>query len=115
MQEIPLPPSATAMLNSLRAIGYSFETALADIVDNSVAAGAETVKIQFRIAPAPYLVILDDGGGMSPEKLLAAMRHGGVGPDQTRAADDLGRFGLGLKTASLSQCRRLTVVTLADG
>lgn len=103
------------MLNSLRAIGYSFEAALADIVDNSIAAGASNVDIQFRTSPQPYIAIRDDGRGMSPTGLIEAMRHGGVGPEQARASGDLGRFGLGLKTATMSQCRRLTVVTLADG
>ena len=114
MREIILPPSAPAMLNSLRAIGYSFEAALADIVDNSVAAKAGIIQIQFRTSPEPYLAVIDNGHGMSLDHLIPAMQHGGVGPDQLRSADDLGRFGLGLKTASLSQCRRLTVVTLAD-
>ena len=115
MQELIIPPSAPAMLNSLRAIGYSFEAALADIVDNSVAADAAVVGIQFRTFPEPYLAVIDDGWGMSPERLIEAMRHGGVGPDQPRSTGDLGRFGLGLKTASFSQCRCLTVITLRDG
>jgi hypothetical protein len=103
------------MLGSLRAIGYSFDAALADIVDNSVAAGASAVDVQFRTQERLYVAIVDDGHGMSPDMLIEAMRHGGVGPDQERSATDLGRFGLGLKTASLSQCRRLVVVTSADG
>lgn len=115
MQEIILPPYAPAMLNSLRAIGYSFDAALADIVDNSVAAQATAVQIQFRTSPKPYLAVVDDGHGMSPDQLIAAMQHGGAGPDHLRSPNDLGRFGLGLKTASLSQCRSLTVVTLAGG
>jgi hypothetical protein len=114
MRELIVPPSAPAMLNSLRAIGYSFEAALADIVDNSVAAEASSVNIQFRTFPEPYLAVVDDGYGMSPERLVEAMRHGGIGPSQPRKVGDLGRFGLGLKTATMSQCRRLTVVTLAD-
>jgi hypothetical protein len=115
VRELLVPPSAPAMLGSLRAIGYSFEAALADIVDNSVAADASTVDIQFRTRPSPYVAILDDGHGMSPDALIEAMRHGGVGPDQERSPSDLGRFGLGLKTASLSQCRRLVLVTRAEG
>ncbi len=99
------------MLDSLRALGYSFEAAVADIVDNSVSARASKVEIQFRPGPAPYVAIIDDGDGMSPEGLEEAMRHGGTGPAKTRGTADLGRFGLGLKTASLSQCRKLTVVT----
>jgi hypothetical protein len=115
MREIIVPPSAPAMLNSLRAIGYSFEAALADIVDNSVAAEATSVAIQFRTYPKHYLAVIDNGHGMLPDRLIEAMRHGGVGPDHARGAGDLGRFGLGLKTASFSQCRRLTVITLAAG
>lgn len=103
------------MLASLRALGYSFEAAVADIVDNSVAAEASRIDIQFRLEPRPYVAILDDGHGMSGDFLLEAMRHGGTGPESERHARDLGRFGLGLKTASLSQCRRLTVVSLQAG
>lgn len=115
MREVILPPAAPAMLDSLRALGYSFESALADILDNSIAAGARTIDIQFRTDPFPYLAVIDDGFGMSAPELEEAMRHGGVGPSNHRARGDLGRFGLGLKTASLSQCRRLTVLTKKDG
>jgi hypothetical protein len=110
-----LPPFAPAMLDSMRAIGYSFEAALADIVDNSVAAEATRVDIQFRLGPQPYVAIIDDGSGMSPADVFEAMRHGGMGPHQARSDRDLGRFGLGMKTASLSQCRRLTVISRRDG
>jgi Histidine kinase-, DNA gyrase B-, and HSP90-like ATPase len=115
MREVLCTPSAPAMMGSLRALGYSFEAALADIVDNSVAAGASRVDIQFRTQPRLYVAIIDDGCGMAEDELFRAMRHGGVGPTQQRSERDLGRFGLGLKTASLAQCRRLTVVTLRDG
>lgn len=116
MRRVILPPKAPAMLASLRALGYSFEAALADIIDNSIAAGATRVDIQFRAAePRSYVAIVDDGLGMAPDFLIEAMRHGGAGPLEERQAHDLGRFGLGLKTASLSQCRRLTVATLRDG
>ncbi len=111
MREVILPPSAPAMLDSLRALGYSFEAAVADIIDNSIVAQASHVDIQFRPQPHPYLAILDDGHGMSEDQLVEAMRHGGIGPNRQRDSADLGRFGLGLKTASLSQCRKLTVVS----
>lgn len=114
MREVSLPPFAPAMLDSMRAIGYSFEAALADIVDNSIAADARHVEIQFRPDP-PYVALLDDGYGMSGDELVEAMRHGGLGPHESRSERDLGRFGLGLKTASLSQCRRLTVMTRQNG
>jgi hypothetical protein len=115
MREVIHPPKAPAMLASLRALGYSFEAAVADIVDNSVAADASRIDIQFRPEPRPYVAVVDDGHGMSGDFLLEAMRHGGTGPESERDARDLGRFGLGLKTASLSQCRRLTVVSLQAG
>jgi hypothetical protein len=105
-------PDASAIFSSLRAIGYSFNTALADIIDNSLAAAASHIDVGFRSEPEPYVAILDDGRGMTPDVLIQAMRHGGNGPREARRADDLGRYGLGLKTASLSQCRRLSVVTL---
>jgi hypothetical protein len=114
-REIDLPPSAPAMLASLRAIGYSFESALADIIDNSIAAEATGVEIQFRTHPRAYVAIVDDGHGMTEPELRVAMQHGGIGPKQVRSERDLGRFGLGLKTASLSQCRRLVVATARDG
>jgi hypothetical protein len=103
------------MLASLCALGYSFEAAIADIVDNSIAADASRIDVQFRTEPQPYVAVVDDGRGMAGEFLLEAMRHGGTGPESKRDARDLGRFGLGLKTASLSQCRRLTVVSLQSG
>lgn len=114
MREKSLPPNAPALLGSLRAIGYSFDSALADIVDNSIAAGAREVGIEFRPGANSYVAVIDDGTGMSPSGLEAAMQHGGVGPESLRREDDLGRFGLGLKTASLSQCRRVTVVTVQN-
>jgi Histidine kinase-, DNA gyrase B-, and HSP90-like ATPase len=108
-------PDASAIVNSLRAIGYSFNTAVADIIDNSIAAGASSIDVGFRRSPEPYVAILDNGSGMSAAALLAAMKHGGGGPSGDRDPRDLGRYGLGLKTASLSQCRELTVITLASG
>lgn len=113
--EIYLPPSAPDLLESMRAIGYSFEAALADLIDNSIAAKAKKIDVRFSVFGEPYVAIIDDGNGMSPDELTAAMRHGSTNPGQTRDELDLGRFGLGLKTASLSQCRTLTVVSLRDG
>lgn len=95
----------------MRAIGYSFETALADIIDNSIAAAATTVDVMFSATPTPYVSICDNGWGMHKDGLFEAMRHGSRNPLAKRDNDDLGRFGLGLKTASLSQCRRMTVVS----
>ena len=113
--EIHLPPSAAELLESMRALGYSFEAALADLIDNSLSAAANRVEILFSPYDQPYAAILDDGTGMGPAEITAAMRHGSRDPRLVRDARDLGRFGLGLKTASLSQCRRLTVASLKDG
>jgi hypothetical protein len=107
-----VPPSASALIGSLRGVGYSLETAIADLIDNSIAADAQSIDIRFDWNDGdPVASILDDGAGMSEDQLVEAMRFGGVGPDAARSDGDLGRFGLGLKTASLSQCRQLTVAS----
>lgn len=111
MKQVKLPPDAPVLLESMRAIGYDPATAIADLVDNSVTAGASRVSIRFEPGQTQAIAILDDGAGMNEAELLAAMRHGSRSPTEVRADNDLGRFGLGLKTASLSQCRRLTVLT----
>lgn len=106
------PPRAMAMLESLRGLGYSTAAALADIVDNSISAGASEVRIDFQWdGPDSRVLILDDGQGMSDPELEGAMRLGDKNPLAAREAHDLGRFGMGLKTASLSQCRRLSVAS----
>lgn len=104
------------MLEALRGLGYSTAAALADLIDNSVAARAETVHLRFLWAGLVSTIrILDDGEGMDADELDRAMRLGERSPLETRATHDLGRFGLGLKTASLSQCRRLTVASRKYG
>jgi len=110
-----LPPFAPVLLESMRAIGYSFETAIADIIDNSISAEATEVSIRFWPYDSPYVAIIDNGHGMISEGLVDAMRHGSRNPLDERGPNDLGRFGLGMKTASLSQCRRLTVASKRDG
>lgn len=111
------PPRAVAMIEALRGLGYSTATALADIIDNSIAAGATTVDLTFVWNGRQSTVrIEDDGHGMTAAGLDSAMRLGQKSPLDQREENDLGRFGLGLKTASFSQCRRLTVATIgADG
>jgi hypothetical protein len=99
----------------MRAVGYSLEAAIADLIDNSISAQAKNIRVRFSPYGEPYIAIIDDGIGMSPEELITAMRHGSRNPNELRAATDLGRFGLGLKTASLSHCRRLTVAAFRNG
>ena len=104
------PPQAASLAESLRAFGYELSTALADLVDNSITAGAARVWIDFHWDGAEsVIVVTDDGDGMGKQELVAAMRPGSMNPLKERKPHDLGRFGLGLKTASFSQCRRVTV------
>src|SRR4029453_17997696 len=106
-------PSAARLTESLRDIGYDFPTAVADIVDNSIAAGAERVEILIEFdAVNSRVFIADDGLGMTGKGLIEALRYGSR---RHYGRGDLGRYGLGLKTASLSQCRSLTVVTRRPG
>lgn len=104
------------MIEALRGLGYSTATALADVIDNSISARAKRIALEFCWAgDSSHLSILDDGEGMDERELDAAMRLGERSPLDARATDDLGRFGLGLKTASFSQCRRLTVASIRAG
>lgn len=111
-----VPPSAGAMLESLRGLGYAPATALADLVDNSIAAKASEVSIRVEWADQhSWIRIIDDGCGMDDAALESGMRLGARDPRAERRPDDLGRFGLGLKTASFSQGRRLTVASRRKG
>lgn len=115
-REQRLPPSAASLTASMRDLGYSLETAIADLIDNSISAGASRIDIYCDLVGAhPALAIVDNGRGMNHDEILVAMRHGAVDPNIERSPTDLGRFGLGLKTASFSQCRRLTVVSAQEG
>lgn len=106
-------PKASTLMGSLRSMGYSFESAVADVVDNSISAHAQNIRILFPSNPMDELAlgILDDGDGMTNDVLFEAMRYGCLSAEEDRAEDDLGRFGMGMKSASLSQCRRLTVIS----
>ena len=113
---VRVPPHAAALAQSMRSIGYTLETALADIVDNSISANAANIEVAFNIlSDAPVLAVIDDGKSMTLQELIAAMRPGSRSPREERAEGDLGRFGLGLKTASFSQCRCVTVVCRRGG
>lgn len=110
------PPKAAAMVEALRGLGYTTETALADVVDNSISAGATRIEIDFHWQQdQSWIRVSDDGSGMTDAELESAMRLGDRNPLHHRSESDLGRFGLGLKTASFSQARRLTVSSLKNG
>lgn len=109
-------PYAASLIEGLRDFGYSLETAMADIIDNSITAGASRVDIQTETTSStPWIAIIDNGKGMDEAELIEAMRLGTKNPLDTRELKDLGRFGLGLKSASFSQCRALTVITRKNG
>lgn len=110
-----IPPSPAALVQSLRDIGYSMESAIADVIDNSITAEASNIYVNFTWNEGnPWLAVLDDGHGMTSAELTDAMRLGSRSPLETRQSDDLGRFGLGLKTASFSQCHQLTLISIKD-
>lgn len=105
-------PSAARLTESLRDVGYDFPTAMADLVDNSIAASATEVVLRFNYAAEDsYVLICDNGGGMTASGILEALRFGSR---RQYSEMDLGHFGLGLKTASLSQCRRISVASKPD-
>lgn len=109
-------PDPCAMITSMRAIGYRIETAIADLIDNSITAGAKHIRIRFQWNQgAPWFSMLDDGQGMNEAELVTAMRPGSRDPLLERHKNDLGRFGFGLKTASFSQAKILKVFALRAG
>lgn len=107
--EISVAPSARRLATSLRDIGYSFESAIADLVDNSVTAGATEISIDLHFEGKDSTVtITDNGAGMDRGELTEAMRFGSR---RSYGDGELGRYGLGLKTASISQCKRVEVIS----
>ncbi|SFO86461.1 Histidine kinase-, DNA gyrase B-, and HSP90-like ATPase [Chitinophaga sp. YR627] len=105
-------PDPESLLQSARSFGYSIETAIADLIDNSITAKSSKIQISYGIdLYSSFVRIEDNGTGMNEAGLLKAMKVGSFNPLAKRNEEDLGRFGLGLKTASFSQCRRLTVKT----
>ena len=102
-------PSAARTVSSMRDIGYELPQAVADLVDNSISAGANRVDIDLHFdGESSWIRIADNGSGMDTQTLVEAMRYGS---EREYAADDLGKFGFGLKTASTSQCRQVSVAT----
>lgn len=113
---IDATPYAASLIEGHRDFGYCLETALADIIDNAITAGAQSTQmIADTAADEPWIALADNGSGMTEAELVEAMRLGSKNPTDKRATEDLGRFGLGLKSASFSQCRSLTVLTRRDG
>jgi len=113
---IEIGPDPSALIESLRAFGYSLESAIADIIDNSIFALADKIWLTFFWdGEKSSISIKDNGTGMSEKTLINAMRLGSQSPQDDRDSRDLGRFGLGLKTASISHCREFTVASKTAG
>jgi hypothetical protein len=111
-RDCDLPPDPASLIESMRAFGYSLPSAIADLVDNSITARATRIDVDLRWAGAASSIsIADDGVGMDADQLTAAMRLGSTNPREHRSPGDLGRFGLGLKTAAFSQATVLTVAS----
>ncbi|WDG29702.1 ATP-binding protein [Streptomyces sp. CA-278952] len=109
-------PEPAGMVASLSSLGYSLPAAIADLVDNSISAKASTIDVEFTWAgPDSWIAVIDNGEGMTADDLVTAMTVAARGPAAQRSASDLGRFGVGLKSASFSQARQLTVATATDG
>ena len=106
---IEMVPSAKRMIGSMRDLGYDFVKAVADIVDNSIEANATEIKITMEFkGDHSWVLIADNGKGMTADELNEGMRFG---TEREYTGNELGKFGLGMKTAPISQCRKLTVAS----
>jgi len=103
-------PDPARVTEGLRDTGYEFDTAIADIIDNSIAAEADLVEVSIDMDPKGDVIvrIVDNGRGMDREGLINALRYGSKKRDDPSS---LGKFGLGLKTASTAFCRRLSLIS----
>ena len=105
-------PNPEFLIKSIAEQGYSLETSLADLMDNSISAGANKIEVLVDFESEPInLFLADNGLGMNEDELIKNMKFPSNSPDSIRKNSDLGRFGLGLKTASFSQTRRFTVLS----
>lgn len=108
-------PNPKSTINSYRSFGYNLSTAIADIIDNSISANANEISILYKWnGQDSFIAIKDNGDGMNKQELVIAMTPGSKDPEDERSEKDLGRFGMGLKTASFSQCKRLTCISKSE-
>ena len=109
-------PNPEYLIKSIAEQGYSLETSLADLMDNSISANADKVEVLINMDEEPFkLFLADNGDGMSEEELIKNMQFPSNSPENKRNSEDLGRFGLGMKTASFSQTRKFTVLSRKRG
>lgn len=104
-------PDPESLLESIRSVGYSLKEAISDLIDNSISANASRIDVILNLENSGEFHLLDNGDGMDHQKLVSSFRLGSTNPKTMREENDLGRFGMGMKTASLSQCRSLTVTS----
>lgn len=112
--EIELAPSPSRLVESLRDTGYSYQAAFADIVDNSIAAGANQIEIDIKesiYGGEITVAFYDNGSGIDEYEIVNAMRYGS---EKRPSPKSLGKFGMGLKTASTSFCKKLTVISKSN-
>ena len=109
-EEMILAPDPARIVEGLRDTGYDFNTAMADLVDNSIAANATLIKVKIDMTPNGTVkaYIADNGCGMNFDGLRNAMRYGSA---QRTDPNSMGKFGLGLKTASTAFCRSLSLIS----
>jgi hypothetical protein len=109
-------PNPEFLIKSIAEQGYSLETALADLMDNSISANADKIEVLIDMEEEPFrLFLADNGDGMTEQSLIKNMQFPSNSPDNKRDDEDLGRFGLGMKTASFSQTRKFTVLSKPKG
>jgi hypothetical protein len=109
-------PNPKSTINSYRSFGYNLSTAISDILDNSISAKADIIRLEYKWdGRDSFILITDNGIGMNKEELVSAMTPGSKDPEEERRKEDLGRFGMGLKSASFSQCKRLTCISKKEG
>jgi hypothetical protein len=109
-------PHPAGTIESLKSLGYTIEAAIADLVDNSITAQARHIDVVFTWdGRNSWIAVVDDGYGMTEDELVTAMTIAAKGPGTSRGPKDLGRFGMGMKTASFSQARQLIVTTALPG
>jgi hypothetical protein len=109
-------PNPKSTINSYRSFGYNLSTAISDIIDNSISADANEIQLDYKWnGRDSFISICDNGTGMNKDELVLAMTPGSKDPEEDRSEKDLGRFGMGLKTASFSQCKRLTCISKRAG
>lgn len=104
-------PDPESLLESIRSVGYSLKEAISDLIDNSISANATNIRVIINLEGKGEFHLIDNGDGMDHQKLVSSFRLGSTNPKTARNENDLGRFGMGMKTASLSQCRSVTVTS----